>query len=136
MNKWTIILLFLAIVGGGIYLIPKIDITKTVQYEKIEKKECGHYNVTSLTGKIYHGYVKQINKEEKTAVVKSMGFYFIEISIWAVLIIFMILQFIVWSAHRKYGFDTDFFQAWWECSHRPVSEESKQAFRNFFGYQQ
>lgn len=136
MNKWTIIFLFLAIIGGGFYLIPKIDITITVQYEKIETcQNCDHYDVTSLNGKTYHGEIHKINEEEKTVVIKLAIFYFIEILIWAVFLVYIILQIIVWSVERKYYFDTDFFQAWWFYAHKPVSDEFKQAFKHFFGYQ-
>lgn len=136
MNKWTIILFFLTIVGGGFYLIPKIDITITVQYEKIETcQNCDHYDVTSLNGKTYHGEIRKINQEEKTVVVKLAIFYFIEILIWAVFLVYIILQIIVWSVERKYYFDTAFFQAWWFYAHKPVSDEFKQAFKHFFGYQ-
>ena len=133
MNKWTILLLFLVIVGGGIYLIPKIKTTETVQYAKIEKQDCNHYNVTLLDGFIYHGYVEQINNKEKTAVIESVGVAFLRAFTWAVLAAYVILQILVWGAGR-YFFDTDFFTAWWEYSHKPAPEEYKQAFRNFFGY--
>ena len=132
-NKWTILLLFLVIVGGGIYLIPKIETTETVQYEKIEKQDCAHYNVTLTSGFIYHGYVEQINKEEKTVVVESFGMSLLRAFTLAVLATYVILQIFIWGASR-YFFDTDFFQAWWDCSHRPIPEEHKQAFRSFFGY--
>lgn len=133
MNKWTILLLFLVIVGGGIYLIPKIKTTETVQYEKIKRQDCNHYDVTLTSGFIYHGYVEQINLDEKTVVVESIGMSFLRAFTWGVLAIYIILQFMVWGT-CKYFFDTDFFQAWWEYSHRQVPEEYKQAFRSFFGY--
>ena len=133
MNKWTILLLFLVIVGGGIYLIPKIKTTETVQYEKIEKQDCAHYNVTLESGFIYHGYVEKINKDKKTVVIESFGMSLLRAFTWAVLATYVILQILVWGVD-KYFFDTDFFTAWWEYSHRPMPEEHKQAFRNFFGY--
>jgi hypothetical protein len=133
MNKWTILLLFLVIVGGGIYLIPKIETTTTVQYEKIEKLDCGHYDVTLLNDRTYHGDVKHINKENQTAVIEPFGSFLISAFAWCVLVVYIILQFLVWEASR-YFFDTDFFKAWWEYAHRPIPEEHKQAFRNFFGY--
>lgn len=133
MNKWTILLLFLVIVGGGIYLIPKIKTTETAQYEKIEKQDCAHYNVTFVNGFVYHGSVEQINREEKTVVLESFGIALLRTFAWAVLIVYIIIQIMVWGVSR-YFFDTDFFQAWWEYSHRPAPEEHKQAFRNFFGY--
>ncbi len=133
MNKWTILLLFLVIVGGGIYLIPKIETTETVQYEKIEKLNCGHYSVTLASDFIYHGHAEQINEEEKTAVIESIGMFCLRTFTWVVLAVYVMLQMLVWGACR-YFFDTDFFQAWWEYSHRPVPEEHKQAFKTFFGY--
>lgn len=133
MNKWTILLLFLVIVGGGIYLIPKIKTTDTVQYDKIEKQDSTHYNVTLSNSSVYRGYVEQINKEEKTVVVELFGMVFLKALIWSILIVYVILQILVWGVD-KYFFDTDFFTAWWEYSHRPMPEEHKQAFRNFFGY--
>jgi hypothetical protein len=132
-NKWTILLLFLVIVGGGIYLIPKIKTTETVQYEKIEKQDCAHYKVTLASGFIYHGYVEQINKDDKTVVIESFGMSLLRAFTWAVLAVYVILQILVWGSNR-YFFVTDFFKDWWECSHRLVPEEHKQAFRNFFGY--
>ena len=134
MNKWTILLLFLVIVGGGIYLIPKIETTETVQYKEISKqKDCGHYDVTLLNGAIYHGYVEQINKEEKTVVIESFRSSLLNAFIWVILILYVRLQIMVWGVSR-YFFDTDFFNAWWEYAHRPASEEFKQAFKSFFGY--
>lgn len=132
-NKWTIILLFLVIVGGGIYLIPKIETTTTVQYEKIEKLECGHYEVALSNGITYHGEVKQIDKEKKTAVIEPFCSFLLSALAWLVLVLYVWIQFMVWGVSR-YFFDTDFFQAWWEYAHRPVPEEQRQAFRNFFGY--
>lgn len=132
-NKWTILLLFLVIVGGGIYLIPKIETTETVQYEKIEKLSCGHYDVTLLNGTTYHGEVKQIDIENKIADIAPFVLFLIKASAWIVLILYVWMQFMVWGVSR-YFFDTDFFQAWWEYAHRPVPEEHKQAFRSFFGY--
>ena len=133
MNKWTILLLFLVIVGGGIYLIPKIETLETVQYEKIEKRNCGHYDVTLLNATTYHGHVEQIDMRKQTATIKLPGSLLIKALLWAVLAVYIILQCIVWGNDR-YFFNTDFFKAWWEYSHKPVSEECKQAFRNFFGY--
>lgn len=132
-NKWTILLLFLVIVGGGIYLIPKIETTTTVQYEKIEKLECGHYEVALSNGITYHGAVKQIDKEKKTAVIEPFGSFLLSALAWLILVLYVWIQFMVWGVSR-YFFDTDFFQAWWEYAHRPVPEEYRQAFRNFFGY--
>lgn len=132
-NKWTILLLFPVIVGGGIYLIPKIEITSTVQYEKIEKLECGHYEVALSNGITYHGEVKQIDKEKKTAVIEPFGSFLLSALAWLILVLYVWIQFMVWGV-SKYFFDTDFFQAWWEYAHRPVPEEHRQAFRNFFGY--
>lgn len=133
MNKWTILLLFLVFGGGGIYLIPKIETTKTVQYEKIKKLDCGHYDITLANGFNYHGSIEQINKKEKTIVVEPVGIIFLRSFMWVALAIYVILQILVWGVSR-YFFDTDFFKAWWDHSHRPVPEEYKQAFRNFFGY--
>lgn len=132
-NKWTILLLFLVIVGGGIYLIPKIETTTTVQYEKIEKLGCGHYEVALSNGITYHGAVKQVDKEKQTAVIEPFGLFLLNALAWLALILYVAIQFMVWGVSR-YFFDTDFFQAWWEYSHRPVPEEHRQAFRNFFGY--
>lgn len=133
-NKWTILLLFLVIVGGGIYLIPKIETTKTVQYEKIEKADCGHYDVTLPNSSItFHVNVKQIDKENQTVVIEPFGSFLLSALAWLVLVLYVSIQFTVWGTSR-YFFDTDFFQAWWEYSHRPVPEEHRQAFRNFFGY--
>ena len=132
-NKWTILLLFLVIVGGGIYLIPKIKTTKTVQYKKIEKLSCGCYDVTLPNGITYHTDVKQIDKEKQTVVIEPVGSHLISALAWFVLVVYIILQCVVWGSSR-YLFDTDFFQAWWKYSHMPASEECKQAFRNFFGY--
>lgn len=132
-NKWTILLLFLVIVGGGIYLIPKIEITETIQYEKIEKLDCGHYDVTLLNGTTYHGHVEQIDISNQTATITSFGSFLIMILLWCILILYAILQCIVWGTSR-YFFDTDFFQAWWEYAHRPIPEEYKQVFKTFFGY--
>ena len=131
-NKWTILLLFLVIVGGGIYLIPKIE-TTTVQYEKIEKLDCGHYEIAMSNGITYHGKAKKIDKEKQTAVIEPFGLFLLSALAWSALILYVVIQFIVWGVSR-YFFDTDFFQAWWEYSHRPIPEEHKQAFRNFFGY--
>ncbi len=133
MNKWTILLLFLVIVGGGIYLIPKIKTTETVQYEKIEKLDCGHYEVALSNGITYHGKVAQIDKENQTAVIEPLGLFILSALAWIALILYVWIQFMVWGASR-YFFDTDFFQAWWEYSHKPVPEEHKQVIRNFFGY--
>ena len=133
MNKWTILLLFLVIVGGGIYLIPKIETTKTVQYEKIEKLNCEHYDVTLLNGTTYHGPVEHINRRNQTAVIEPFGSFFIKALLWIVFALYITLQCIVWGTSR-YFFDTDFFQAWWEYAHKPVPEEHRQAFRSFFGY--
>lgn len=132
-NKWTILLLFLVIVGGGIYLIPKIETTTTVQYEKIEKQSCNHYNITLSNGITYHTDVMQIDKAKQTAVIKSFGLFLLSTLAWLVLVVYVAIQFTVWGVSR-YFFDTDFFEAWWEYSHRPVPEEHRQAFRNFFGY--
>lgn len=132
-NKWTILLLFLVIVGGGIYLIPKIETTETVKYEKIEKLDCGHYDVTLLNGTTYHGKAEHINRENQTAIIKSFGSFLTSTFAWCILVIYIILQCLVWGASR-YFFETDFFQAWWEYAHRPIPEEHKQAFRSFFGY--
>ena len=132
-NKWTILLLFLVIVGGGIYLIPKIKATKTVQYEKIEKLNCGHYDITLVNGFTYHGSVEEINKKEKTIVIEPVGVSCFRAFMWVVLVIYVSIQIMVWEVSR-YFFETDFFQAWWEYSHKPVPEEHIQAFRNFFGY--
>ena len=132
-NKWTILLLFLVIVGGGIYLIPKIETTKTVQYEKIEKQSCNHYNVTLPGGITYHTDIKQINKENQTVVIESFGLFLLSALAWLALVLYVAIQFTVWGSSR-YFFDTDFFKAWWDCSHRPILEEHRQAFRNFFGY--
>lgn len=134
MNKWTILLLFLVIVGGGIYLIPKIETTKTVQYEKIEKADCGHYDVTLPTNSItYHVEVKQINTENQTAVIEPFSLFLIRALAWAAIIVYTILQGLVWGSSR-YFFETDFCRAWWEYAHKPVPEEHKQVFKNFFGY--
>lgn len=132
-NKWTILLLFLVIVGGGIYLIPKIDTTTTVQYEKIEKLDCGHYEVALSNGITYHGKVAQIDKEKQTAVIELFSLFLFSALAWLALVLYVVTQFTVWGSSR-YFFDTDFFQAWWDYSHRPIPEEHKQAFRNFFGY--
>ncbi len=132
-NKWTIPLLFLVIVGGGIYLIPKIETTKTVQYEKIEKLDCGHYDVTLLNGITYHGEVIQIDKEKQTAVIEPFSSFLLSALAWLALVLYVATQFTVWGSSR-YFFDTDFFKAWWDYSHRPIPEEHRQAFRNFFGY--
>lgn len=132
-NKWTILLLFLVIVGGGIYLIPKIETSKTVQYEKIEKLDCGHYEVALLNGITYHGAVERINKEKQTVVIEPISSFLLSALAWAALVLYVWTQITVWGVSR-YFFDTDFFKAWWEYSHRPVPEEHKQAFRSFFGY--
>lgn len=133
-NKWTILLLFLVIVGGGIYLIPKIETTQTVQYEKIEKsRNCNHYDVTLLNGRTYHTRVETINKENKTAIIETFSLFLIRPLACLVLILYVLLQFIVWGSNR-YFFVTYFFQTWWEYSRKPVPEEYKQAFKSFFGY--
>ena len=132
-NKWTILLLFLVIVGGGIYLIPKIDTTTTVQYEKIEKLNCGHYEVALSNGITYHGEVTQIDKEKQTAVIEPFSSFLLSALAWLALVLYVATQFTVWGSSR-YFFDTDFFKAWWDYSHRPIPEEHRQAFRNFFGY--
>lgn len=132
-NKWTILLLFLVIVGGGIYLIPKIETTTTVQYEKIEKLDCGHYEIALSNGITYHGKAEKIDKEKRTAVIEPVSSFLLSALAWLVLVVYVWIQFMVWGVSR-YFFDTDFFQAWWEYSHRPVPEEHRQAFRNFFGY--
>ena len=133
MNKWTILLLFLVIVGGGIYLIPKIETTTTVQYEKIEKLDCGHYEIALSNGITYHGKAKKIDKEKRTAVIEPVSLFLLSALAWLVLVVYVWIQCMVWVVSR-YFFVTDFCRAWWEYSHRPVSEEHKQAFRNFFGY--
>lgn len=132
-NKWTILLLFLVIVGGGIYLIPKIETTKTVQYEKIEKLDCGHYEIALSNGITYHGKAEKIDKEKRTAVIEPVSSFLLSALAWIALVAYVWIQFMVWGVSR-YFFDTDFFQAWWEYAHRPIPEEHKQAFRNFFGY--
>jgi hypothetical protein len=133
MNKLTILLLFLVIVGGGIYLIPKIETTKTVQYEKIEKLNCGHYDITLSNGVTYHTDIKRIDKEKQTVTIEPCSSFMLSILAWVVLVLYVWAQFTVWGVSRHF-FVTDFFQAWWEYSHRPIPEEHKQAFKSFFGY--
>lgn len=133
MNKLTSILLLLAVVGGGIYFLPKVKTTETVQYKEIIKRDCGHCDVTLLNNKTYHGSIGGVNREEKTIEVESFGLCFLVVLTWAIIIAYGILQILVWGADR-YVFDTDFFIAWWDYSHRPMSEEYKQAFRSFFGH--
>lgn len=132
MNKYTMILLAIILMAGGIFGIRQIP-KNSIPYKRIEKCECGmHYNVITQSNDVYHVKASQIDREHQIAYGYKPGRLFLIVMLYILYGIYVFFQLRVWVC-KPDDFCTDFFYEWCEACHRPPSEEFIRPIRTFFG---
>ena len=132
MNKYTMILLTIILMAGGIFGIRQIP-KNSIPYKSIEKSDCGmHYDVTTHSNNVYHVSTNQIDLEHKRISWYKPGRLFLIVMLYIIYGIYVFFQLRVWIC-KPDDFCTDFFYEWCEACHRPPSEEFIRPFRTFFG---
>lgn len=132
MNKYTMFLLAIILMAGGIFGIRQVP-KSSIPYKSIEKCDCGiHYNVTTYSNNVYHVAASQIDSEHKRISVYKPGRLFLIVMLYIIYGIYVFFQLRVWIC-KPNDFCTDFFYEWCEACHRPPSEEFIKPFRTFLG---
>lgn len=131
-NKYTMILLAIIVMAGGIFGIQQIP-KNSIPYKSIEISDCGmHYDVTVSQNIVYHVSANSVDYKNRRILVYKPIRLFLVVILYIILGIYTFVQIRVWVC-KPDDFCTDFCYKWCEMCHRPPSEEVTRSIRTFFG---